>query len=236
MTYYLIALFVFAYVWWVMTDQIGIIARASGCEANLISYGITLHNQIMSINRFGGFLLGPILGLLIIESKSTFSLLVAGFLGSFFGSLSLIVINYHKNWFVSKFVFSMTNAEKNGYKFIKIVKDFSNRKIRGIKLHKNKKNRVLIFMSMYIYTLTGLSFLLINLLAVMWPAYSPVILQLTSLVSGLGNLIYNFKLMPKLSDLDVQKRNGGHYSDVLLGKMYSQFIVTLFLFIGLVLA
>jgi hypothetical protein len=223
----LISLFAICYCWWVVTDQLALLARAAGKQTKLIHYGLTLHNQLMSVNRMGGFLLGPILGLIMVNGGSVDELLWAGLVATALAVFALIPFLLFKKMIILSISSGLTATRNKKYSIWIILKNLTI-KYTGINSDGCVENRILFMLSLGIYAATSSAIILINVVASMHPKIAPVILQSASLISGTGNLAYNFFLMPKIADLDEQGEKINHYHEMSRAKFVVQVVLTLF--------
>jgi hypothetical protein len=231
------SLYVILYCWWAVAEQLALMARASGVAADALSYGITLHNQFMSLQRFGGFALGPLLGTLVLISKGTDSSAIAIILvvNSIALSLTIVclILMYIKwTWIVEHLMqsYRLMLMYKYSIKYI-FKKHHHDSRLDVISVETPTPKQLSRYVSIT-YIFTGASIGIINIFAVIKPEFSTVVLQANSLVTGVGNLVYNFKVIPLVSDLDINKRTVRHYKDLLRTKIVVSIILLMMVFSG----
>lgn len=196
------------------------IARYSGFKIGALTVGVALQNQVLSLNRFLGFLIAPLVGFYADTNNYPFGIAFIGILGSTVGTM-LLILGY-RNWKKIGDIFARIAISflENGYKLSSLKKAFSvTKNIQGIKGVKLRKNYF--FAQMITTGFAMPAVFTINIVAINYDTYSATILQLTSVISGMGNLLLNFYTLPLLS---VEENNNPDmadncYKSIYLGKI-----------------
>jgi len=207
-------------------ESLGILSRGGGYSANLLPIGISLQNQILSLNRFIGFFIPPAIGLYVDFGANGEQVINLGLVGSLisFCLLFLMYIRFEK--IIEIFNKSCNLLNKNGYSLTKLIFSKKLNEQEDISSSSKKINNNKILYKFVIAQLvnTGLampSVFVVNLLAINNPEYSSSILQATTLLSGFGNLILNFYIIPRLAINECNKNNNALniYRSIYLGKV-----------------
>ena len=211
---------------YVAAESLSVCARYGGFLSKSMSVGLSIQNQILSLNRFLGFLIAPFVGFYADSGGSEQEIFYIGLFGSMSGGLALAFL--YSRWdslgtFFSKIVISFVSE---GYNFRSLL--------RGAKFEKRQAKLVQgrIIPNYFIAQLvtTGLAMpaiFVLNIFALKHPEYASTLLQSSAVVSGLGNLVLNFYTIPLLS---VEEARGtkdieGIYRSIFLGKFFGMTII-----------
>lgn len=207
----------FVFISFVLVESVALIARNAGHECQAHPIGMSLHNAVLSLNRFLGFMVGPLLGFLIDNGVDRLSVFSLGIISCVIGSIGLIISMQLWGGVVQRFCIVIRSVKKNGYSiggwFAGADPD------KKMHLDKTLSNKNLFYASMIITGLTLPVPFIINTLALGYFEYRSSILQLTGLVSGVGSLLLNFYANPQLAILEQRKNVGGAYFSLHLGKI-----------------
>lgn len=185
------------------------IARYSGFKIGAISIGVALQNQVLSLNRFIGFLIAPLVGYYADTVGYKEGILLVGVVGSLIGAASLLV--GYRNWSGISSVFAALGQSflDNGYRASSIKKAFQTKtNIQISNISGIRKN----YLIAQLLT-TGLAMpavFAVNIIALSHDNYNATILQLSSVISGAGNLVLNFYTFPHLA---VEENNNPEFAD-----------------------
>lgn len=174
------------------------LARYAGFKIGAISMGVALQNQLLSLNRFIGFLIAPMVGYYADTNGDAAGIAAIGIIGSLVGALSLIF--GYRNWNKISSVFSSVGQSflDNGYSLASLKRAFhSTMPIQSSDQLTFKRNY---FLAQFLTTGFAMpAVFAINIVALSYDNYSATILQLSSVISGLGNLLLNFYTYPHLA-------------------------------------
>ena len=197
------------------------LARYSGFKIGALSIGIALQNQLLSLNRFIGFLIAPMVGYYADTNGDATEIAIIGILGSLFGAVSLIF--GYKNWNKISSVFSAIGQSflDNGYGFKSLRLAFQS--TISIKSTDNLTFKRNYFFAQFLTTGFAMpAVFAINIIALSYYNYSATILQLSSVISGLGNLVLNFYTHPHLAVVENADPNEADscYKSIYIGKVF----------------
>lgn len=223
--FYLVILVFIAYV---SLESLGGIARFGGFSAGYISIGVSLQNQILSLNRFIGFLIAPLVGFYVDTGGTSDNVFWIGIIGGFFGGVVLILVFLLWGG-VTSFFRNISNAFVEGGYNIKSILIGGKAEVKIIH-HTLNKVKLNYFLAQFITTgLAMPSVFLLNIIAIKIPEYSSTLLQMTTLISGFGNLILNFYTNPLISveesKLTQEDAENSHKS-IFLGKVFGMLILS----------
>jgi hypothetical protein len=178
--------------------------------------GVSLQNTLLSINRFGGFFIAPLIGLMSDTGLSDKDIFKAALLSYIIASLVLSLIYFQWDSFSKTLELYIFKMDSLGYhRNINIIKVKSKRKKYLIKI------KISFFIASAITTaLATSSIFVMNIFAFSLPEFKATILQCGTLISGFGNLILNFYTYPYLSILENKKNAGNAYESIFLGKIF----------------
>lgn len=223
--FYFVVLIFIAYV---TIESLGGVARFGGFSAGYISIGVSLQNQILSLNRFIGFLIAPLVGFYVDTGGTEEDIFNIGLIGGFFGGFCLILV--FLLWGrLAAFFRNISNAfVDGGYNLKSLVAGIKNNIV--VVGHSLKNIKLNYFVAQFITTgLAMPSVFLLNIIAIKIPEYSSTILQMTTLISGFGNLILNFYTNPLISveesKLTTSEAESSHKS-IFLGKVFGMLLLS----------
>lgn len=197
MEYYLVVLCC-VYVFYVCFESLASLARFGGFQAGYMSVGVSLQNQILSANRLLGFFVAPMIGFFADKGGSSSEIFFIGVLGSIVGGLALVLV--YLKWFDLSGFFSRISCSlvERGYSlksfFVAAKYPCRNTPHRLSRLKLN-----FFFAQLFTTGLAMPSVFLLNIIAIKIPGYSSTLLQMATVVSGVGNLFLNFYTMPLLA-------------------------------------
>lgn len=227
MNEYLILLLLI-YVFYVVFESLGSLARFGGFKVGFISVGVSLQNQILSLNRLTGFLIAPMVGFFADKGGSISEIFLIGTAGSMAGGLGLLLVYLKWNKFSDFFSRTSQSLVNNGYSIKSFLLAFEKSEVEKERRTSRIKLKFLIAQMIT----TGLampSVFLLNIIALKIPSYSSTLLQMATAISGFGNLILNFYTMPLLSVEESTKDNQEiecTHKSIFLGKITGMLILS----------
>lgn len=218
-------LIVLVFFLFVTIESSALIARYSGWRIGSVSLGYSFHNAILSLNRFLGFLIGPLIGYRVDTGMRADELLELAACSLILAAIGTSAIYYFWGNINESFCQVLQKIKSDGYK----IHSFSSIRFGALNCRLPLKGT---FIGSFFYSsaiTTGLfvsvSFVL-NLVAIYNFDYRGSILQLTGAVSGVGSLLLNFYTNPHLAvSEETGKAEDGYYS-VFLGKIFGIAVVS----------
>jgi len=201
-------------------ESMSALARYSGFKIGALSMGVALQNQLLSLNRFIGFLIAPMIGFYADTIGSGIGIAAIGLTGSLIGACSLLIGYWKWNAISSMFASIGQSFLNNGYGLKSLGQSFY-----GWVLVKSPSQ--LIFKRNYFwaqFVTTGFAMpavFAVNIIALSYDEYSATVLQLSSVISGLGNLLLNFYTYPNLAVVEnvEPEEADGCYKSIYIGKI-----------------
>lgn len=216
------------YVFYVAFESLGSIARFGGFKVGYISVGLSLQNQILSINRLLGFMIAPMVGFFADKGGTITEIFFIGTIGSLVGGVSLLVVYFNWSYFSGLFSAISSSLVENGYSlksfFVASEREYVDKKRPLSKIKLN-----FFFAQMFTTGLAMPSVFLLNIIAIKVPAYAATFLQMTTVISGVGNLILNFYTAPLLSVEESTKERHDvedTHKSIFLGKIMGMLILS----------
>jgi len=221
------------YIFYVVFESFSGLARFGGYKVGAISVGVSLQNQILSLNRLLGFLIAPMVGFFVDTGGSSEDIYIIGLSGSLLGGVSLLVVYINWQCLINFFASLSESFVKNGYS-IRSLLSRSNGILSAYK-HKPVKLKYNYFFAQAFTTgLAMPSVFLLNIVAVKTPEYSSTILQMTTAISGFGNLILNFYTIPLVSVEESSNKTlsvEDSHKSIFLGKVFGMLFLSPALFL-----
>ena len=221
-----LTLFIVAYLWWFFCEQVALTSRAAGLMTNSYALGKVLHDQLLTLSRYGYFLLGPLLGGGIFFGARVEELLLTACVGFLLTFLLGWQYKRFVGLIISYFSSALNAVKSEKYSFVIFFKYLF--KSQGVILCQNLVDKykygVPFKYSFTINIFASASVLIINILAIYMAEFSVVILQMAPLISGIGTFLYQFYLNPIIANHEHLQAEGGVYVEVLSGRFYAQFV------------
>lgn len=213
------------YTLFVYVESMAMHARRCGIMSGHVAMGYTLHNSILSLNRFIGFAIGPAIGFLVESGFEKRWLVNLALALSISGGLVTIISAKKNSFAYGHFNGIFRHISDNGYhitSFFRVHKRCSMGE-HGIAL---KMSNISLVFSCGVTTALyyGVS-LYLGIVAYSNIEYRATIFQLTGLVTGLGSLLLNFYTFPMLAVLEKSENRDVAYSDVFIGKILGLLIL-----------
>ncbi len=224
-------LVIFIYSFYVALESISVFGRYGGFISGSITVGVSIHNQILSINRLLGFLIAPMVGLYADFGGDSGGVFLIGVVGSFIGGALLIFVYFMWNPLTILFSNMSSSFVSNGYgyKGFKLGFKLGFQSKLNISLPGLKGLKINYFFAQ-VFT-TGLampSIFILNMLAIKNPEYGSTLVQSSAAISGVGNLVLNFYTMPLLSVEEAResKEIEDVYRSIFLGKVFGVLVLS----------
>lgn len=214
------------YVFYVSFESLASLARFGGFEVGYMSVGVSLQNQILSANRLLGFMIAPMIGFYADTGGTSEEIFWIGLVGGLVSGVALIVV--YLNWSGLSQVFARITCSlvRHGYgirAFWLSLRDPYSRTVRI----RGKIKKKFLFAQLFTTGLAMPSVFLLNIIAIKIPGYSSTLLQMATVISGVGNLVLNFYTMPLLA-VEESKKGAEEIEDthksIFIGKIIGMLI------------
>jgi len=208
----------------VTVESTAMIARYAGWSIGSVSLGYSLHNAILALNRFLGFLIGPLIGFKVdhgLQSSELINLALKALVLATVGTSLVYVM-----WGAIQQSFSsvLHQIRKSGYS----IQSFMRFKLHQSNPFSPLRGSLLtsFFLSSAITTglYVSVAFVL-NLVAIYNFSYRGSILQLTGVVTGIGSILLNFYTNPHLAVSEEKGCADDGYFSVFAGKIVGMALV-----------
>lgn len=207
------------YTLFVYVESMAMHARRCGIISGHIAMGYTLHNSILSLNRFIGFAIGPAIGFLVESGFDKYWLVNLAFVLSFSGGLVTIISAKKNSFAYGHFNSIFKHISDNGYHITSFFRAHKRSSLGRHEITLNMSNIRLVFSCGVTTALYYGVSLYLGIVAYSNIEYRATIFQLTGLVTGLGSLLLNFYTFPLLAVLEKSEKCDVGYSDVFIGKI-----------------
>jgi len=199
---------VFFFSSYVMFDAFAALSRVSASAAGANAFGAAIEKIMNTLKRLSIFTFPPALGFFVVSGDRShlfFSIFVAYFFAGFvlLGILALRqnILNY---FFDVAMIFGRGSSLFRAFWTPLLVSSstqsyFSDRIAIGSPLGAVSKHFSLFILASWVYFIFGASIFFINLVAIRFSEFAPVILQGLGFVNGLGTLVLAFFVDPKIS-------------------------------------
>lgn len=212
------AVIVVIFFLFVTIESSALIARYAGWRIGSVSLGYSFHNAILSLNRFLGFLIGPLIGFRVDTGVSAHELLEITACSLLLAAIGTLAVYLYWGKISESFCQVLEKIKTSGYK----IHSFSTIRLGGGKMISPLKGKLVgpFFYSSIVTTglFVSVPFVL-NLVAIYHFNYRGSILQLTGAVSGVGSLLLNFYTNPHLAVSEESGSADDGYYSVFLGKI-----------------
>jgi len=209
----------------VTIESSALIARYAGWKIGSVSLGYSFHNAILSLNRFLGFLIGPLIGFRVDTGAAPRELLELTACGLLFAAVGTSLVYLYWGMISESFCQVLQKIKTDGYK-LHSFSAISFEKGRGISPLKGRLIPSFFYSSAITTGLfVSVSFVL-NLIAIYHFNYRGSILQLTGAVSGIGSLLLNFYTNPHLAVAEEAGYANDGYHSVFAGKIFGVAVIS----------
>ena len=189
----------------IMLEGLSFIVRAAGVKSGKPLLGIVFTNQLLSVSRIVSFLVAPSVGLISDLYSDPKLILYLGLMSISLGLLFLII--ELTVWFniISTVESFISTIARDGDTLKSFKQLFA--KQHKIKLVSFKLNPPIFFAQVITSGMTCASIFSVNILALKFPDYTATLIQMTTVISGIGNLLYNFYTMPKITAIETKSNH-----------------------------
>ncbi|WP_158272838.1 hypothetical protein [Limnohabitans sp. T6-5] len=225
----MILILIFLYTCFIYIESLAILARYAGQISHERAMGYTMHNAILALNRFLGFMIGPLVGYLIEIGYDKHKLFYVAMFCSILGGFATLLNALYSKYSLERFIDILNKIKKDGYKvlsFFSCITQSSRNKLDDMQKIQLKMADFNLTFSVAITTSLyyGVSFYL-GLIAYSNLNYRGTILQMTGVVTGVGSLLLNFYTFPKLTEFENKGNALNGYGSIYLGKIVGLIII-----------
>lgn len=212
-------LLIITFTIFIYVESLATHARYAGVLSKSVPMGITLHNAILSLNRFFGFLIAPQLALFLELGGGEDDLIILSCSSFVLGGLTAYISYINNQKIINSFQSIIEKINIEGYSifsffyFIKISKRTNNTyNTPGI-------DYKILFSAIFVSsTYYGVSFFM-ALFAFHFMQFRGTILQMSGILTGLGSLLLNFYVYPRITEMESKNDFVLGYKSLLIGKI-----------------
>ncbi|WP_341863267.1 hypothetical protein [Gymnodinialimonas sp. 57CJ19] len=237
-----VAIFFSAYAFF---DSMAIISRSSASVVGLNAFGASIEKVMNTLKRLMIFLYPPVLGFFVIQNDAP-SIFLAILFSYLCASVIQLLIVFKRRKFLRYFCAvaeqflkgsSIIRSLRLGFCSSYMISDGFSKAESGLADISSVGGilsdfRGLITMASWIYFVFGASIFSLNILAIMYSEFAPVILQFLGLFNGLGTVVLAFYVDPIVSRfLDKSERLDDITVALLVAQLFSYTIISPFYYI-----
>lgn len=203
------------------SESLANVARHAGAVTRHHPLGLTLANQIYSINRLNGFLIAPLLGLYVDGGGSEATLKTFALAGCF-GSALLLML-FLRIWPLAlKFCIRLLRGiEEHGFTTAALRRRSGDAPREGAErgFASRKRDMAIILGQSFATSLAMPTAFILNILAIRHPQFQASLVQSATVISGVGNLALNFYIFPKTALMETRGNADHIYYSTMIGKI-----------------
>ncbi|MGV2497809.1 lipid II flippase family protein [Pelagerythrobacter aerophilus] len=201
------------------SESLANVARHAGAKTERYSLGLMLANQVYSLNRLNGFLIAPLLGFYVDSGGSEGDLKIAALFGCVASAILLIGLIRVWPFFLRICTNVLIHIERDGFKLSVVYNIFLRRSGVGYSFTSRRKDILIVMMQGVTTSLATPTAFILNILAIRYPEYQTTLVQSATVISGVGNLLLNFYIFPKLALAETRGQPDHIYHSIMLGKI-----------------
>lgn len=223
---FLLSIITIIFVLYCTSESFANVPRHAGSKIKQFPLGLMLSNQVYSLNRFNGFLIAPLLGLYVDKGGGEENLKIFALAGCVLSAILLAILL--KLWpvLVRVFVNILVGIELHGYS-IRAFKELIHARGGIAYGFANRRIDLLILFSQSLATSLAMpTAFILNLLAIRLPEYQATLVQSATVISGMGSLVLNFYIYPKVALSETRGEPDGIYYSIMLGKIFGTGVVS----------
>jgi len=207
----------------IVSESVGVLARAIGSLAGQPTVGYSTHVRIATLGRFFTLLAARTLGYIVDQGGSAKDIALTGSI-AFFIIAIMLYISIKKGFSFVKKIFELLNRRKIEIEGKYIDNDISLSNL----CFSTPKLTVIVFIS---YSITAIGVILVNYIASLHPEIRATIVQTTAIITSLGTLLHIFiidSVLSNAADNDPEKLHSLVYSYLSIRFIASLFLSFLF--------
>jgi|TARA_R100000049_G_scaffold2593_2_gene5754 hypothetical protein len=202
------------------SESLANIARHAGSKTKHYSLGLMLSNQVYSVNRINGFLIAPLLGLYVDSGGGEELLKLYAMIGCVASAVLLSGVFRVWPFLLRLGANLLSGIERNGFSFESVKGIISGGREGLYDFASKDRDLIVIFAQGLITSLAMPTAFILNILAIRYPAYQATLVQSATVISGAGNLLLNFYIVPKLALAETRGTPDGLYFSIMVGKIF----------------
>lgn len=200
--------------------------RHAGSKINQFPLGLMLSNQVYSLNRFNGFLIAPLLGLYVDKGGGEENLKIFALVGCISSAILLAIILKLWPFLVRVFVNILLGIARHGFSIRALKKLMYTRGGIAYGFASRRIDLLILFSQSFATSLSMSTAFILNLLAIRLPEYQATLVQSATVISGMGSLVLNFYIYPKVALSETRGEPDGIYYSIMLGKIFGTGVVS----------
>lgn len=216
----LLSVITILFILYCSSESVANIARHAGAKTQHFPLGLMLSNQIYSINRLNGFLIAPLLGLYVDKGGDEESLKLFALIGCVVSGVMLAGLLRIWPFLLRICTNLVLGIERDGFSFAALRGLLPRREGMNYGFADRKKDILVIFGQSLTTSLAMPTAFILNLLAIRHPEYQATLVQSATVISGVGNLVLNFYIFPKIALAETRGQPDSIYRSIMLGKIF----------------
>ena len=213
------------FVLYCTSESFANVPRHAGSKIKQFPLGLMLSNQVYSLNRLNGFLVAPLLGLYVDKGGGEDNLKFFAIAGCVLSAVILMTILKFWPQLIKVFVNLLVGIERYGFSVRAFDNLFFTRGEVAYGFASRRMDLLVLFAQSFATSLAMPTAFILNLLAIRLPEYQATLVQSATVISGLGSLILNFYIFPKVALSETRGEPDGIYYSIMLGKIFGTGIV-----------
>lgn len=217
---FLLSIITILFILYCSSESIANVARHAGSKTKQFPLGLMLSNQVYSLNRLNGFLIAPLLGLYVDKGGGEQELKAFALAGCIFSGIFLTVLLRLWPFLLRVCVNLLWGMAQHGFSIgaFRGLLSVSDEIVYGFS---NKRKDLLILFGQSVTTSLAMpTAFILNLLAIRLPEYQATLVQSATVISGVGNLVLNFYIFPRIALSETRGEPDSIYYSIMLGKIF----------------
>jgi hypothetical protein len=203
------------------SESLANVARHAGAVTRHHPLGLTLANQIYSLNRLNGFLIAPLLGLYVDGGGSEATLRNFALAGCF--GAALLLMGFLRIWplALKLCIRLLRGIEQHGFTAAALRRRAEDAPRKGVErgFASRKRDLAIILGQSFATSLAMPTAFVLNILAIRHPEFQTSLVQSATVISGVGNLALNFYIFPKTALAETRGSADHIYYSTMIGKI-----------------
>ena len=216
---FLLSIITILFILYCSSESVANVARHAGSKTRHFPLGLMLSNQIYSVNRLNGFLIAPLLGLYVDSGGDEDSLRLFALVGCVVSGLMLAALLRIWPLLLRVCINLVLGIERDGFSFAALRGLWPRREGMSYAFADRKRDLLIIFGQSLTTSLAMPTAFVLNLLAIRHPDYQATLVQSATVISGVGNLVLNFYIFPKIALAETRGQPDSIYYSIMLGKI-----------------
>lgn len=202
------------------------IARHAGSATKNFPLGLMLANQVYSINRLNGFLVAPLIGLYIDRGGCESSLKLYGLISCLGSAILLAMLLRIWPRMLGIFGCIIDSINNYGFSLLTVREVLKSGKLDNSNFKFKRKDKAILFVQGVSTSLAMPTVFFLNILALRFPQFQATLIQSATAISGIGNLLLNFYIFPRMALAETREDPDYIYYSVILGKILGMGVIS----------